>query len=132
MFSIFRPFKGFGTYGLLAGLGIAAVGYILAPQIKNAVIPAAEKGMEKVKTLTDRTKEILNQDKERFTGVPYATQKVKPHDGKPKNSTYGYENLINQLKEENRQSKQIIEELKNSVLALKEEVSHLKTSIRMQ
>ena len=129
MFSLFKPFRGLGTLGLLAGLGIAMAGYILAPQIKNVIIPATEKGRDKIKTLADKTKEALNQDRVESTDVPYTPPKMEHHNKKPEHFSSKYQGLISQLSEETKQSKQAIEELKNSILALREEVSHLKTYI---
>ncbi|HHU63448.1 MAG TPA: hypothetical protein GXZ32_04470 [Clostridiales bacterium] len=129
MFSIFRPFRGVGTLGLLAGLGIAMAGYIMAPKIKKAVLPAAEKGIDKVKILADRTKEVLNQDRVEAAPMPNVPQRTEHHNKKSEHISYKNENLLKQLSEQTRQSKQAIEELKNTILSLREEVSHLKTHI---
>ena len=45
MKSILKPF---GSQGFLIGIGVAAIGYLIAPQLKKSLRPAAVKGTQEV------------------------------------------------------------------------------------
>ena len=58
--------KTFGSQGFLIGIGVAALGHILAPHLKKTLRPAAVKGTQGVMALGNKTKQVLDDSKEKL------------------------------------------------------------------
>lgn len=120
--------KAFGSQSFLIGLGVAAASYFLAPQLKKSLRPAAVKGAQGVMAFGSMTKDRMNQGKEKLNEI--ISQKGETLS----NATAGaagvsvMDMVLKELKEEREQSNRILEELKNSISGLKEEISNMKNA----
>lgn len=119
--------KALGSQGFLVGIGVAALGYFLAPQLKETLRPTAVKGTQGIMALGNKTKQILEDSKEKISGLIFekpegAINNVKEViDEKDISSK-----ILKELIEERESSNKILSELKESILSLKEEISYIK------
>ncbi|TYP56163.1 hypothetical protein [Thermosediminibacter litoriperuensis] len=100
----FRPF--------LAGAFVAALAYVLSPEVKKRVRPMVEKGMERMSGMTEKGKETV-LEKRMKTGDEQVDQ-------------LGYYEELERLKEERNQYLNEIKELKKLVNQLYDEIRELK------
>lgn len=115
--------KPFGTQSFFVGLGVAAVTYLLGPQIKETVRPIAVKGTQGAMMLSDKTKEMMEEGKDRIEGM---MENVKGKDGMMQGQAGAYEMLINELREERERSNSLMEKLNDKMNDLKNEIAHIK------
>lgn len=119
--------KPFGTQGFLVGMGVAALGYFLAPQLKKTLRPVAVKGTQGVMSLGSKTKHILEDGKDKISNFitqnPEETGDSRMDSGEEKGFS---SQVLKELMEEREASNRIMSELKDSILSLKEEISNMK------
>lgn len=119
--------KPFGSQGFLIGIGISALTYLLAPQIKETLRPAAVKGTQGLLAFGAETKRILTEGKEKISNVfSEKTEEVKDMMKSKGEGKQLASKLLQELKEERELSNKIMEELKNSIVSLREEISNIR------
>lgn len=125
--------KPFGSQGFLIGLGVAALAYFLAPQLKQSLRPAAVKGTQSVMTLGSKTKQILDDSKEKISSfISETAGGAKDRIKGAVEDTGISSKFLKELKEEREISNKIIHELKDSIISLKEEIAHIKRGENFQ
>lgn len=118
--------KPFGSQSFLVGMGVAALAYFLAPQLKQSLRPAAVKGAAGVMTLGSKTKQILEDSKDKISSLIFEKAEGK---NEIKNSAEEIgipSEVLKEIREDREVSNKIIQELKESIVSLKEEISHMK------
>lgn len=120
--------KPLGSQSFLVGIGVAALAYFLAPQLKESLRPAAVKGTQGVMTLGSRTKQMLEDGKEKISNLIFektegAQEKIIDIAEEAGISS----KVLKELKDERDISNKIMNELKDSIISLKEEISHMKS-----
>lgn len=124
--------KPFGSQGFLIGIGVAALGYFLAPQLKQSLRPAAVKGAQGVMSLGNKTKQILEDGKEKISVLFEKGEEAKDSAAEGDREKDISSKVLKELMEEQESSAKILNELKDSILSLKEEISQLKQSVDFQ
>ena len=125
--------KPFGAKGYLVGIGVAALAYFLAPQLKQSLRPAAVKGAQGVMTLGSKTRQILEDSKEKISSlISETTESVRNKMKGAAEDTEFSSKVLKELSEEREMSNRIMNELKDSILSLKEEISHMKRGENFQ
>lgn len=127
MISVKDVIKPFGSQGFLVGIGVAALTYFLAPQLKQSLRPAAVKGTQGMMALGTKTKQILEEGKEKISSMLSETvaetrSKMKEAAGESEISS----EMIKEFREEREASNRMLQELKDSIAGLREELSHIK------
>jgi hypothetical protein len=118
--------KPFGSKSFLIGLGAAAAAYFLGPQLKELLKPVAVKGTQGAMVLAEKVKETLNQSKEKLNNtIVEKTSQVE----KAVSDIGNLSAIMNDFKEEKMHSDKILEELKNAVIDLKNEISGIRGGI---
>lgn len=122
--------KPFGSQSFLIGIGAAALVYLFGPQLKEALRPAAVKGAQGVMALGDKTKQMFEEGKERVAGMLFektdeAADKVKEVVAEGMGVQA---DLVKEFMEEREAHKRLLEELKDSVASLKEEMAQMRNS----
>lgn len=107
-----------GSQSFLLGVGVAAAAYLIGPQIRESLKPAAVKGAQGIMVLGGKTKQALEQGKEKLNDMVFDKSGMETKNFQEK--------LLQELREEREASNRILEELKNSITGLKEEISSIK------
>jgi ABC-type phosphate transport system auxiliary subunit len=121
--------KPFGSQSFFIGLGVAAIGYLLGPQIKESLRPVAVKGVQGAMVLSDQTKHMMSQGKDTINHMVEKTHMTGAQHQVPMDQTNMFQALLNELKAEREHSNKILEELKNTVTGLKDEIAQIKTDV---
>jgi len=108
--------KPFGTQSFLIGLGVAAVGYMLAPQLKKTFQPIIDKGTQGAMALSSKTKQFWEDSRE----------KVTARGEKSDRSLESLMQVMQNSEQQREMSNQIMMDLKDAVMGLKDEISRLK------
>lgn len=121
--------KPLASQNFMVGIGVAALAYFLAPQLKEAFRPAAVKGTQAVMTLGTKTKQMLDDGKEKISNLIF--EKTEGTGTEEKTNDVVQEvtissTVLKELREEREVSNKIMDELRNSIMSLKEEISHIK------
>lgn len=124
--------KPFGSQGFFVGLGVAAVFYFLGPQLKESLMPAAIKGTQGFMSLGNKTKEIFEENRARLNMPGEKGDEFEGRTASPIESSSLYSELLKTLKDERESSNRILEELKNSIIGLREEITEMKNSSDFQ
>ena len=106
--------KPFGSQSFLIGVGVAALTYLIGPQLKESMKPLAVKGTQGIMALGSKTRQFLDDS----TGTTRMKNMAEELEASSK--------TISELKEEQAVSNTIMLELKESVASLKDEISRLK------
>ncbi|MFZ5969240.1 MAG: hypothetical protein ACOYVK_18950 [Bacillota bacterium] len=117
--------KPFGSQSFFVGLGVAAIAYLLGPQIKESVRPMAVKGMQGALMISDKTKNMMEEGKDRLEDMMEKTN-LMGKDQKHNEQAAVYEMLIKELREDKENSNRILEQLNQTMSGLKDEISKLK------
>lgn len=121
--------KPFGSQSFLVGVGVAALAYFLGPQLKQSLRPAAVKGTQGVISLGGKTKQLFEEGMGKINTIVFEKTDEVFDKTKETLESIGFSpDLLKELKEERESSNRIMEELKNSVISLKEEISQMKNS----
>jgi predicted nuclease with TOPRIM domain len=125
--------KPIGSQSFLVGLGVAALAYFLGPQLKESLRPAAVKGAQGVLTLGSKTKELFEEGMGKLTNNVFEKTDEIADKTKDTVESNGFNpDFLKVLKEERESSNKLLEELRNSVISLKEEISQMKNSGNFQ
>lgn len=125
--------KPFGSQSFLIGIGVAALAYFLAPQLKQSLRPAAVKGAAGVMTLGDKTKKILEESKDKISNLIFdKTEEARDKVRDVVEEAGISPDVLKEMREEREVSNKMIQELKDSIVSLKEEISHIKKGANFQ
>lgn len=112
--------KPFASQSFLVGLGVAAAAYFIGPQLMEAIKPVAVKGAQGMMALSGMAKETMNQGREKIAG---AVTEMKEKERAATALSENLGELIKELRSEREQSTKVIEELKNAVIGLKDQIN---------
>ncbi|MBC8062209.1 MAG: hypothetical protein H7Y18_16290 [Clostridiaceae bacterium] len=122
-----------GSQSLLLGMGVAAVGYMLAPQLKKSMRPMAVKGTQGVMSLGDMTKRMYDDSKEKITSfMGERSSEIQDNLKYATEESHISSNFLKELVEERNVSNKIMQELKNSIVNLSEEIAQLRKADTVQ
>ena len=124
--------KPLGSQSFLVGIGVAALAYFLAPQLKQSLRPAAVKGTQGIMALGTKTKQFLEEGKGKVSNLfSEKTQEAKDKVMDVAEEA-GISNVLKELKDEREASNKILSELKDSIVSLKDEISRMKQGKKVQ
>ncbi|MCX7842147.1 MAG: hypothetical protein N2489_03630 [Clostridia bacterium] len=122
MHSLIKPFA---SQNFLIGIGLAAAAYFVGPALKEAIKPAAVKGAQGMLMLGDKAKDALNIGKEKLNDLIFDKE-----DKSVNMEAAHHDKIIKALKEERELSNKILEELKNTIGGLKDEIAHMRGNVQ--
>ncbi|OXT09097.1 hypothetical protein CE561_02790 [Thermoanaerobacterium thermosaccharolyticum] len=114
--------KTLGSKGFFWGIGIAALSYILYPKAKEKVKPALVNSVKSTYDMADKASEMFNKRKEKVAKMFNGNT-----EGKDSEEQNLYQNQIDNLEEEREKAIKEVNELKNRIEMLENELSRLKT-----
>jgi len=125
--------KPIASQGFLVGIGVAAFAYFLAPQLKQSLRPAAVKGTQGVLALGGRAKQFLDEGKGKITNLMFEKSEAAKNKVMDIAQEVGMTSkVLKELIEDREVSNKILTELKDSIISLKEEISHMKHGENLQ
>lgn len=116
--------KPLNPQSFLIGAGIAAAAYLIGPQLKEALRPGANKGGQGLMNIGEKTRQLFEEGKEKLNDIIF----VKPEESVKMAAGEVGEALIRELREEREHTNKIMEELKNTLGGLKDEIASLRNN----
>jgi hypothetical protein len=118
--------KSMGSQSFLLGVGVAAVGYFLGPQIKQSLRPVLVKGAEGAMMLGNKTKQMMEGGMKKMDNVVFegAGAGMTNNSKEEMNLT---SKLMQELREERESSRKMMEELKNSIDSIRGEIAEIRS-----
>lgn len=126
MFSMKDVAKPCVIQSFLIGVGVAALGYLLAPRLKKKFQPVIDRGTQGAMALGSKTKELFVESKEKMANKMSRKSDQAIADMMEAMQSSEAMRVMGQQRE---MSEKIITELKDAVTALKDEISQLKNSM---
>lgn len=117
---------------IVAGIGIALGGLILAPIVTKIAKPAAVKGAQGVLMVTDKAAELMESSKKHLEGFIDEAKKIQEHARDTRKEAMAMVGMgdvgsvIEGMKEEKNMTDQLIKELSAQVAELRNEIHTLR------
>ncbi len=119
--------KPFGTQSFVLGIGLAALTYLIGPSVKRGARSVAVKGMQGALMAGEAASNAVDTGKEKASSLfQNLMNRGHNHEAEIIERKQLFNNMMNEMKEERRQNRELMQSMLETMQSMQKEISSIK------